>query len=198
MCPVIETERLVLRPPAIEDTPAIAHLIGDFEVSKWLTVVPHPYTLADAEEFVHKIAGPWDRVITHKGEVIGVVGIGDSLGYWLGRPFWGHGYMSEAAGALVGAWFTHSRPGCLRPGLRRPAPRQVQASFAGAEPQENTEKPARLTSGYFTDNAASANVLTKLGFTPDGSEMVHARALDRQMELQRMVLTRADWEARDG
>ncbi len=40
---------------------------------------------------------------------MGVVGITGHLGYWLGKPFWGKGYMSEAAGALVDAYFDHTR-----------------------------------------------------------------------------------------
>ena len=218
MTRVIETDRLVLRPPENGDAPAIARLIGNFEVSKWLTVVPHPYTLADGEAFVREIAGPWDRVITRTGEVIGVVGIKDSLGYWLGQPFWGQGFMSEAAGALVAEWFAfaptdeHRTEGSTRPrvGEKRPPSRWQRASGTtgaagrcpalppGGTDGMGTLKSTHLTSGYFTENTASANVLTKLGFTPDGSEMVHARALDRQMELQRMVLTRAAWEARHG
>ena len=215
---VIETERLVLRPLEVRDASAIARLIGNLAVSRWLTVVPHPYTLEDALEFIEHISGPWDRAITRDSEVIGVVGIKDSLGYWLGQPFWGHGYMREAAGALVDTWFAfaptaeHGPEGSTRPRAeaKRPPSRWQRASGTtgaagrcpavppGGTDGEGALKPARLTSGYFTGNTASANVLTRLGFTPDGSEMVHTRALGCEMELQRMVLTRGRWEARHG
>ncbi len=202
----IETERLLLRPLVPADAPAIARLVGDFEVSRWLSVVPHPYCEADACAFIDTIAGAWDRAITCQGTLIGVVGIGDSLGYWLGRPFWGRGYMSEAAAALVGAWFGAPRSGRLRPGLRPPVGSAGRCPAVPAGGTDGIGKPAKagpvrkesLTSGYFTGNAASARILARLGFTPDGTETVHARALGRAATLHRMVLSRARWEARHG
>ncbi len=222
----IKTDRLLLRPLALADAPALVPLIGDYEVARWLTVVPHPYTLADGETFVREIAGPWDRAITLAGELIGVVGISGGLGYWLGRPFWGHGYMSEAAAALVEAWFSGSQEtepteqwaeGSTRPrgGEKRPPVgaagrcpalppggtafrpgRRQEAQASGRDARGGPKET--LTSGHFLDNAASARILQKLGFTPAGTEQVHARALGRTVELQRMVLTRAAWEARHG
>jgi RimJ/RimL family protein N-acetyltransferase len=105
MAELIETARLALRPLDRADAPEIARLIGDFEVARWLTVVPHPYSLSDAETFIKDIAGPWDHAITRDGQLMGVIGIGKSLGYWLGCPFWGQGYMGEASQAIVNAWF---------------------------------------------------------------------------------------------
>ncbi len=205
----IETERLLLRPPVPADAPAIARLVGDFEVSRWLAVVPHPYTLEDALEFIEHISGRWDRAITRDGELIGVVGITTSLGYWLGQPFWGCGYMSEAAGALVDAWFSfapaaeHGSEGSTRPRAEAGRPAKGAAGRCPAAPPggtvgEGTVQPARLASGYFTGNTASARVLTRLGFVPEGTETVHARALGRAVTSQRVVLSRARWEARHG
>ena len=47
---------------------------------------------------------PWEFAI-YADRFMGVVGITGHLGYWLGKPFWGQGYMTEAAGALVDAYF---------------------------------------------------------------------------------------------
>ena len=105
MAKIIKTKRLVLRPLDMADVAEQARLIGDYEVSKWLTVVPHPYGLADARHFIGEIAGEWDRAIEIDGALAGVIGISDGLGYWLGQPFWGQGYMGEAAKAMVAAWF---------------------------------------------------------------------------------------------
>src|ERR687889_656525 len=49
---VLETERLVLRAPRLDDAEAIATLINDRRVAENLARVPHPYTLADAEGFI--------------------------------------------------------------------------------------------------------------------------------------------------
>ena len=46
--PALETARLVLRPLTKADIPALVVELNDFEVSKWLTVVPYPYRAADA------------------------------------------------------------------------------------------------------------------------------------------------------
>ena len=115
MAKIIKTKRLVLRPLAIADVADTARLIGDYEVSKWLSVVPHPYGLADAREFIGEIATDLDRAIEIDGSVAGVIGLSDSLGYWLGRPYWGQGYMSEAAHAVVAAWFSDGNE-CLTSG----------------------------------------------------------------------------------
>ncbi len=179
MCRPLRTERLVLRSLTRADIPALVAGLNDFSVSKWLTVVPFPYTAADAAAFVDAVASgsgfgalsitraPTRATTNDGGPVIGVIGIGDGLGYWLARAHHGHGYMSEAAAALVGAWFAET----------------------GA---------AALTSGCFEGNAASARVLGKLGFRPSHDERVHARARDAEVTLHRMRLTRADWQRRKG
>src|SRR5438874_12198137 len=50
--PVLETERLVLRAPALADAPALAATINDRRIAEKLARVPHPYSLADAESFI--------------------------------------------------------------------------------------------------------------------------------------------------
>ena len=205
----ITTSRLLLRPPVMADAPAIARLVGDFEVSKWLSVVPHPYTLADARAFLRSGVGPWQRAITLEGALIGLVGIGPGLGFWLGRPYWGQGYMSEAAAALVGAWFDAvatdrlRTEGSARPreGVKRP-PGGAVGRCPGLPPggtvAEGMSIPENLTSGYVLGNAASAAIHAKLGFERREVVAQFCRAQGREMPLQRMVLRRAAWEARHG
>ncbi len=102
---IIKTARLKLRPLDMADVEDMTRLIGDIEVSRWLTVVPHPYGLADARQFIGNIAGSHDHAIEIDGAFAGVVGLGNELGYWLGRPHWRNGYMGEAVGAAVANWF---------------------------------------------------------------------------------------------
>ncbi|MEZ5722771.1 MAG: GNAT family N-acetyltransferase [Paracoccaceae bacterium] len=164
----LRTERLVLRPLTRDDIPDLVAGLDDYEVSKWLAVVPYPYRPEDAGEFLAHLeaAGGFDGygITRERGPVMGVVGIGDSLGYWLGRAYHRHGYMTEAARALVDHYFTAT----------------------GAE---------MLESGYFTGNAASAAVLGKLGFRPTHDETVASRARGTTVTIHRMRLTRADWAA---
>lgn len=98
----IRTERLTLRPLRPEDAEPIAAMIAEWEVIRWLTMPPHPYRLEDAEWFVGR-AGPRHWAITEGGPLMGVVSLKPDLGYWLGTPFHGQGYMTEAARAVL-AW----------------------------------------------------------------------------------------------
>jgi len=52
MCFLLETSRLSLRPPQERDIPAIVTWIGDWDVAKYLSRVPHPYSETDAQDFV--------------------------------------------------------------------------------------------------------------------------------------------------
>lgn len=117
--PVLTTRRLVLRPLCAEDAEAIETLGGrDFEVARWMTSFAWPYEEGSAEKFIGEmlVADPLASeavfAITLGGVFIGVVSIeapGDlddqpdcpTLGYWLGRPFHGFGYASEAVTAAL-------------------------------------------------------------------------------------------------
>ncbi|KQB98002.1 hypothetical protein AL073_03595 [Loktanella sp. 1ANDIMAR09] len=109
--PTLRSARLVLRDLRPDDLDAVTLLANDFEVSKWLVPVPFPYARADADDFLRMdITGElgllW--VILRDDVLIGVVSTGKELGYWLGQPFWGQGYMTEAAQAAVDHSFAAS------------------------------------------------------------------------------------------
>lgn len=109
----ISTERLVLRPPEERDLAGIAELLDDLAVSAMLARVPHPYRLDHAKAWFALVQrgdgeGPVFAISTG-GDAIGMIGFRDqngeqTLGYWLGRPHWGLGLMTEAARAAIG-WF---------------------------------------------------------------------------------------------
>ena len=101
---MIQTDRLILRALTLDDVPVLQRLISPWPVIRMLAQSPHPYTLADAEAFAAHDA-PWRFAIDRDG-LMGVVEISDHLGYWLGQPFWGRGYMTEAAAALIDSFFT--------------------------------------------------------------------------------------------
>src|SRR5207244_9532718 len=50
--PVLETERLVLRAPRLEDAENIAMLANERRIAENTARIPHPYTLADAKTFL--------------------------------------------------------------------------------------------------------------------------------------------------
>lgn len=110
----IETPRLALRPPIRGDVPDIVRLADNRRIYEVLARLPNPYTRADGIAFVEIFAQRPDErpyAITLKDAFIGVVGLSyhagqpPEIGYWLGEPHWGKGYMSEAVRALLEAAF---------------------------------------------------------------------------------------------
>ena len=104
----IVTKRLRLRQLQTGDASWLAREIANPLVQTWLTTPPHPYGVVDAESFIaNNSAAPLHRVIESAGSPLGVVSIGEArndvpdLGYWLAEHAWGHGYMTEAARALL-------------------------------------------------------------------------------------------------
>jgi len=112
----LQTERLTLRFYALSDIPALMPLIGAREVAATTLRIPHPYTESDAQHF---IAGTQKEFSAGSGLRLGIVvresdtlcgGVGlriepdhrrAELGYWIGVPYWGKGYATEAARAVV-------------------------------------------------------------------------------------------------
>jgi RimJ/RimL family protein N-acetyltransferase len=108
----IATRRLVLRAPIRGDVPELVKLADNPAIASKLTSMPSPYTRADAVGFVEIVAQRPDErpyAITLEDRLIGVAGFSfvegrpPELGYWLGEPHWGKGYMSEAVKGLVEA-----------------------------------------------------------------------------------------------
>jgi RimJ/RimL family protein N-acetyltransferase len=132
---VLETERLVLRRPTLADVKAIASLANDRRIAQNTARIPHPYAVSDAETFVNFVARqPQDTnfLITRDGETLGGAGIDLSktvpeIGYWLGVPFWGQGYATEAVRAIIDYTFEEFDCSEIRAGARvvNPSSRRV-------------------------------------------------------------------------
>jgi ribosomal-protein-alanine N-acetyltransferase len=109
---VIETERLKLTPFCERDIPELIPLIGSREVAANTLRIPHPYEEKHAREFLASVAKEnelrlaiWLR---SDGRLCGGIRLHPDmqhqraeLGYWIGVPYWGHGYATEAARAVV-------------------------------------------------------------------------------------------------
>lgn len=114
--PTLKTERLILRPFRMDDAEDVARLCNDRAIAATTLLIPHPYSAGDAEDW---IAGHQDRcdsgrgvdfAVTAKdgGELVGAVGLGidkehdrAEIGYWIGVPYWGRGYATEAGAAVL-------------------------------------------------------------------------------------------------
>jgi RimJ/RimL family protein N-acetyltransferase len=133
--PVLETERLILRAPRRGDVKAIALLINDRRIAANTARIPHPYGVDDAEHFVASANcqdGEATFTIIRGDTLIGGCGIdprgdGAEVGYWLGVPYWGQGFATEAVRALVDYSFGELSHETLAAGARvtNPASRRV-------------------------------------------------------------------------
>jgi RimJ/RimL family protein N-acetyltransferase len=130
---VLTTERLMLRAAVLDDAEAIAGLMNDHRLAGNMVGVPHPYTLQHAEAAIAAAERkPQFVVALTDGRVIGGCGLAihagyPELGYWLGVPYWGNGYATEAARALIDFAFTALECTELHAGaiVRNPASRRV-------------------------------------------------------------------------
>jgi len=133
--PVLQTERLTLRAPCRTDVQAIVLLVGDRRIAENTTRIPHPYGADDAELFIAAVNGRDGEatfVIALDGALIGVCGVelredAAEIGYWLGVPFWGSGYATEAVRAVIDHSFVGLGHETLAAGARvnNPASRRV-------------------------------------------------------------------------
>jgi len=175
--PILETERLLLRPLELSDAPDIRRLAGDRAIADTTLNIPHPYEDGMAEEWIAadqpKIqAGELaNAAITLKGsgELIGVIGLTivprferAELGYWIGRPFWGRGYGTEAALAMLDYGFTDLSLN-------------------------------RIHAAHLTRNPASGRIMQKIGMIHEGRAPQHAKRWDRFEDLEFYGILKEQW-----
>lgn len=112
--PTITTQRLTLRPFSPTDAARVQELAGDREVADPTANIPHPYPDGMAEAWIathapeYQLGTHLTLAITEGGPILGAITLRleshqfrAELGYWVGRPYWGRGYATEAAAALV-------------------------------------------------------------------------------------------------
>ena len=174
--PVLETKRLALRAPRLEDAKTMVALANDRRIAENTARIPHPYKMSDAEGFItgaNKAGGEAVFLITLRDKtVIGACGVTareatPELGYWLGVPYWGNGYATEALHAVIDYAFTDLAHEALQAG-------------------------ARVT------NPASRRVLEKCGFQWTGVGLYRIRAINSSAPIDRFRLERGIWSAIKG
>lgn len=114
--PTLETARLLLRPFTLSDAPEVQRLAGAREVAQGAYDIPHPYEDGIAEwwigrhqpEFEQGIGVTFAVVRRDDAALVGGIGLRlnrraqhAEMGYWMGLPYWGQGYGTEAAAAVV-------------------------------------------------------------------------------------------------
>lgn len=175
-CPVLLSERLVLRAPHIDDVDALAHLANNAKIATMVSRMPHPYTANDAADFVRRTkAGAIGKCVyaitkAETGAFIGCCGVEQEpesaaveLGYWLGEPHWNQGFATEAAHALI------------------------DMVFRTRDYVEHIDARCRVT------NVASRRVLQKCGFQFQGSGLSASLALGSHVSVEWFRLDRRTW-----
>ena len=179
--PVLETKRLALRAPRLEDAKTVAALANDRRIAENTARIPHPYRMSDAESFItgaNKAGGEAVFLITLRDEtIVGACGLvmqelkgqdpTPELGYWLGVPYWGKGYATQALHAVIDYAFTDLAYTALQAGSR-------------------------------VTNPASRRVLEKCGFQWTGVGLYRIRAINSSAPIDRFRLERGIWSALKG
>ena len=122
--PTLDTPRLVLRPFALEDSFVVQQLAGAREIARMTTHIPHPYEDGMAGEWIKDHQALFECGTHHifaivareQSQLCGAIGLvvnahdsNAELGYWIGVPFWGRGYCTEAAAAVIAYAFSQLR-----------------------------------------------------------------------------------------
>lgn len=171
----LQTDRLLLRPPERGDASTLIALLGDYDVSKNLGNVAHPYTEAHARDFYARMddgrakGEVWPFAVTRKADSAYIGGVGlrlehgaFELGYWLGKPYWARGYASEAAHGVLEFAF-------------------------------HDLKARNVWAWWFHDNPASGHVLEKLGFRTLRAELRNCLARGQAVNCHLTMLDREDF-----
>ncbi|GHD17986.1 GNAT family N-acetyltransferase [Tianweitania populi] len=169
-CPVLITERLVMRPPHADDVADLVKLANDRQLAAMLATMPHPYGEQHALAFINNWSQPragagYALTLADTGALIGCASLiqgrqGLTLGYWIGRPHQGQGFATEAAHALVDLAFrateidrlyascrvvnTASRRVIQKCGFHYAGPGLAQSRVAGQVPVEHYQLDRKI------------------------------------------------------
>ena len=112
----LHSDNLILRPFELDEAERVRELVGDYDIAKTTLNIPYPYSEDAAEAWIkrtHETANQgsmYSFAIVRKldNALLGAVSIGimpehkrAELGYWMGKPYWGQGYTTEAASRLL-------------------------------------------------------------------------------------------------
>jgi len=173
---VLETERLILRPPVPEDAVTTEPYVSDRRVAEMTALIPHPYPPGGALEWIGFARQRWEEgacaafVICPResGLPVGAISIlensdGDTeIGYWIGVPHWGQGYATEALRRVI-------RYGFEDLGLER------------------------IVTYHFLHNPASGRVMQKAGLLFMGTTPLGARRGEERYDDVRYGISAAAW-----
>lgn len=161
--PVIETERLILSQLQEEDIPFVTEYLQDKIFSDLTSNIPYPYTREHAEFWLEMSRKSFEdntgytfAVRNKEGNILGAIGLHDrdddkaELGYWMGKPFWNKGYITEAASALIDFGFKELQLNKIYATyfLHNPASGRIMEKI-GMEKEALLKQHLKKDNGYF-------------------------------------------------
>jgi RimJ/RimL family protein N-acetyltransferase len=176
--PILETERLLLRPFHLSDATIVQKLAGDKRIASTTFNIPNPYPDGGAEEWIATHESKYLEgkgvvyAITLKksGDLIGAISLAilsehnqAELGYWVGVPYWNQGFCTEAGRAILEYGF-------------------------------ETKGLNRIHACYLSRNPASGRVMEKLGMSHEGKRRQHVLKWGVYEDLELKGIIQSDWE----
>ena len=151
--PILETQRLILRPFSLDDSGDVKRLAGERAIAENTFSVPHPYESGVAEKWISTHQNQFTQneavifaiTLAETKALIGSVSLlnisleheNAELGYWIGIPYWQKGYCTEAVKTILNYGF-------------------------------ESLQLHRIYAVHYTDNIASGKVLLKAGMKHEG------------------------------
>jgi ribosomal-protein-alanine N-acetyltransferase len=180
---ILETKRLILRKPRKSDWKDLVDGVGEYDVAKMITNMPHPYYRRYADIFIKKILKNWKKKpqkeylffieLKSDKKLIGAIAIHkiDSFsgtgttGSWINKKYWRNGYMTEAKIAVNDFAF-------------------------------NKLKLRRLNSLVYKDNKASNATQLKMGYRLEGTQRKNQKnkASGKTHDVNLYGLLKEDWK----
>ncbi|MCX6644910.1 MAG: GNAT family N-acetyltransferase [bacterium] len=174
----LETERLILRLPELEDAETLAATINHPEIAKTTLMIPYPYTISDAEGYIINSRDPKTRESEHRfliflkdtGKLVGGIGLEGikprfkraEIGYWCAVDHWGKGIVTEAMKRIL--------------------------KYAFEEVELN-----RVFTLCFAENFASARVMEKCGMKHEGTGREEIIKYDKPVDMHHYAILKSDW-----
>lgn len=119
MLPTLRDRSLTLRPFAWADLPDMLALVQEKEVAATTLNIPYPCDDAEIEAWFRLQLQELEEgkvlrwAVTKTDELVGAMKLvthpeyeSAEIGYWIGKPYWGKGYASQAAQLVVDYAFT--------------------------------------------------------------------------------------------
>jgi RimJ/RimL family protein N-acetyltransferase len=177
MIPILETERLILRPFVLSDAPSMSQLAGHPDIAATTLNMPSPYSEEVARAFIESVQDnsknhAFAIVRKRDQQLLGGIGIHPherhlhaEVGYWIGVPYWNNGYATEAVRRIVDHGFEDL-------------------------------KLNRIYAGYFSENIASRRVMEKADMIYEGTFRQHYERFGKFHDVGYLAILRDEWEAR--